>query len=66
MEKYLIGISKWIEKKGRRVGFTDAGKRRDIIQRLGESKQYPSYHRGWECILQFITETTFCHYTSTK
>ena len=24
--KYLIGISKWIEKKGRRVGFTDAGK----------------------------------------
>ena len=47
MEKYLIGISKWIEKKGRRVGFTDAGKRRDIIQRLGESKQYPSYHRGW-------------------
>ncbi|TKI82548.1 glycosyltransferase, partial [Bacillus wiedmannii] len=45
--KYLIGISKWIEKKGKRVGFTDAGKRRDIIQRLGESKQYPSYHRGW-------------------
>ena len=26
VEKYLIGISKWIEKKGRRVGFTDAGK----------------------------------------
>ncbi|UOB76831.1 glycosyltransferase [Bacillus sp. ZJS3] len=47
VEKYLIGISKWIEKKGRRVGFTDAGKRRDIIQRLGESKQYPFYHRGW-------------------
>ncbi len=47
VERYLRGISKWIEKKGRRVGFTDAGKRRDIIQKLGESKQYPSYHQGW-------------------
>ena len=33
--------------KGRRVGFTDAGKRRDIIQKLGKAKQYPSYHQGW-------------------
>lgn len=47
VKKYLIGISKWIEKKGRRGGFTDAGKRRDIIQRLAECKQYPSYHQGW-------------------
>ena len=33
--------------KGRRVGFTDAGKRRDIVQKLGECKRYPSYHQGW-------------------
>ncbi|MRD16269.1 glycosyl transferase, partial [Bacillus thuringiensis] len=43
VKKYLIGISKGIEEKGRRGGFTDAGKRRDIIQRLGELKQYPCY-----------------------
>ncbi len=47
MKKYLIGISKGIEEKGRRGGFTDAGKRRDIIQRLGELKQYPCYHQGF-------------------
>ena len=35
------------EKRGRRVGFTDAGKRRDIVQKLGECKRYPSYHQGW-------------------
>ncbi|TKH95129.1 glycosyltransferase family 2 protein, partial [Bacillus cereus] len=47
VERYLRGIAKWIEKKGRRVGFTDAGKRRDIVQKLGECKRYPSYHQGW-------------------
>ncbi|MEB9452828.1 glycosyltransferase [Bacillus cereus] len=47
VKKYLIGISKGIEEKGRRGGFTDAGKRRDIIQRLGELKQYPCYHQGF-------------------
>ncbi|WP_144572934.1 glycosyltransferase family 2 protein [Bacillus cereus] len=47
VERYLRGIAKWIEKKGRRVGFTDAGKRRDVVQKLGECKRYPSYHQGW-------------------
>lgn len=31
VERYLCGIVKWIEKKGRRVGFIDVGKRRDIV-----------------------------------
>lgn len=47
IKNYLVVLSKWLKKYGTRGGFTDWGKRRDIIEQLSKYKHFPSYQKGW-------------------
>jgi glycosyltransferase involved in cell wall biosynthesis len=43
----LEALTEWLQKKGHRGGFTNGGKRLDILEQLKKSKKYPFYKKGW-------------------
>lgn len=43
---YIKALTEWLRYKGQRGGFTDGGKRMDILVQLMKDKTYPSYKKG--------------------
>ncbi|EMA6343014.1 glycosyltransferase family 2 protein [Bacillus cytotoxicus] len=46
VERYLLAISNWLRGRNVRGGFTDGGKRRDIIEQLQYDQSFPFYQQG--------------------
>lgn len=43
---YFKALTEWLHYKGIRGGFSDGGKRIDILMQLKKNKKYPSYNKG--------------------
>jgi glycosyltransferase involved in cell wall biosynthesis len=47
LSDHLEALAEWLQKRGVRGGFTDGGKRRDILEQLKKHKNFPYYRKGW-------------------
>ncbi|PEA24341.1 glycosyl transferase [Bacillus cereus] len=47
IENHLQVMSEWLQKKGTRGGYTDGGRKREIIEQLKKEKNFFLFQKGW-------------------